>query len=348
MKQIVKLTTDLIKFPTTKENPSELKKCVNFVKKQLPKHLYITKGINKGKPYVIATVKKTKKPKLLLTGHLDVVEAELGQFKPKIKNGKIYGRGALDMKAGAAIAIQILKEEKQKDIGLMLTTDEEIGGEAGIGYLAKQWSPKLALALEPSEQKIKIKEKGVLWLEIKTKGKSAHGSKPWKGENAIDKIIQKYWQIKKMFPKPDKNKWQATINLGIIKGGQAYNKVPDEARIGIDIRYTEKDDVNKILKRIKKIKDLQIRIAQKQPILNTDKKNAQLKKLQKTAQKITKQKIDFGKETGSSDIRFFANKKIPAADFGPNGTGFHGKNEQVSIKSMENIYKSLKAFINTL
>lgn len=348
MKQIVKLTTDLMKFRTTKENPKELKRCVDFVAKQLPKHLHITKGINKGKPYIIATVKKTKKPKLLLTGHLDVVEAKPELFKPKIKQGKIFGRGSLDMKAGTAIAIQLLKEEKEKDIGLMLTTDEEIGGHDGMGYLAKQWKPKLVLSVEPAEQKITIKEKGVLWLKIKTKGKSAHGSKPWLGENAIEKLIQKYQQIKKMFPNPNEKKWQATINLGVIKGGEAYNQVPGEAEMGIDIRYTEKDDVNKILKKIKKIKDIQIEVAQKQPMLNTDKKNFYIKKLKQVAEKVTKQKMEFRNQTGASDIRYFGEKGIPSADFGPLGKGEHAKDEWVSIKSMENIYKVLKEFIQTL
>lgn len=346
--EIIKLTTDLIKFQTIKDKPEELKKCVNFVAKQLPKHLHITKGINKGKPYIIATVKKTKKPKLLLTGHLDVVEAEPEQFKPKIKNKKVYGRGSADMKAGAAIAIQLLKEEKQKDIGLMLTTDEEIGGEDGIGYLAKKWKPKMAIALEPTEQRITTKEKGVLWLKITTKGKPTHGSSPWLGDNAIDKLIQKYEQIKKMFPKPKKGTWRITMNLGMIKGGEAYNKVPDKAELGLDIRYTEKEDVNELLKKIQKIKGIQIEIMQKQPMLNNDEKNSYIRKLKQVSQTATKQKMKFKKESGASDVRFFATKNVPAIDFGISGENIHGKNEWVSIKSIENIYQILKAFVNTL
>lgn len=342
-KEVIELTKRLIRFQTTKENPKELKKCVNFVARQMPKHLHITQGIRNNKPYLIASVKKTKKPKLILTGHLDVVEAEPGQFKPIVKNGRIYGRGSADMKAGAAIAIQVMKEEKEKDITLMLSTDEEIGGINGIGYLSKQgWKPKVVLSVEPSEQKINIKEKGVLWLKIKTSGKAAHGSTPWKGENAIEKLLQKYERIKKMFPKPDKRKWRVTMNLGLIRGGHAYNKVPDHAEMGIDIRYTEKDDIQKVLKKIRKIKDIKIEIAQKQPTLNTDKDNPYMKRLKKIA------KTEFRKEYGASDVRFFAKRGLPAADFGPKGANYHGKNEWVSIKSMENIYKSLKSFIQTL
>ena len=348
MKEIIKLTTELIKFETTQKKPEELKKCVDFIAKQLPKNLHITKGINKGKPYIIATVKKTKTPKLLLTGHLDVVEAEPEQFKPKIKKGKIYGRGSIDMKAGVAIITQLIKEEKEKDIGIMLTTDEEIGGEHGIGYLSKKWKPKAVIATEPSKQEITIKEKGVLHLKIKAKGKSAHGSRPWLGDNAIDKLIQKYQEIKKMFPKPNKNKWQITINLGFMKGGEAFNKIPDKAELGLDIRYTEKDDVNKLIKKIKRIKDIQVEIIEKQPMLNTDEKNPYMQKLKQAGQKIAKKEMKFKKETGASDIRYFAKKGIPSADFGPIGKNYHGKNEWASIKSMEKIYKILKEFIKTL
>lgn len=338
---MIELTKRLIKFHTTKENPKELKKCVNFVAKQLPKHLHVTTGINKDKPYLIATVKKTKNPKLILTGHLDVVEAESHQFKPVIKNGRIYGRGSADMKAGAAIAIQVISEEKEKDIALMLTTDEEIGGVNGIGYLSQQgWKPKVVLSVEPSEQKINTKEKGVLWLKIKTSGKAAHGSTPWKGENAIEKLLQKYEQIKKMLP--NNKGWKITMNLGMIKGGHAYNKVPDYAELGIDIRYTEKDDIEKVLKKIRGIKEIKIEIAQNQPMLNTDENDPHMRHLRKIA------KTEFRKEYGASDVRFFAKKNIPAADFGPKGANYHGKNEWVNIKSMGYIYKSLKGFIQTL
>lgn len=342
-KEVVELTKQLIRFQTTKDNPKELKRCVNFVAKQLPKQLHVTQGINKNKPYIIASLNKTKKPKLILTGHLDVVEAEPKQFRPVVKNGRIYGRGSADMKAGAAIAIQLMKEEKEKDIAIMLTTDEEIGGADGIGYLAqKGWKPKIALSVEPSEQKINIKEKGVLWLKIKTFGKAAHGSTPWKGENAIDKLLQKYEKIKKIFPKPNKNRWAVTMNIGMIQAGQAYNKVPDYAEMGIDIRYTEKDNIDKILKKLREIKGIKTEIVQKQPMLNTDEKNIHMKCLKKIA------KTDFRKETGASDIRFFARKGVPAADFGPIGANYHGKNEWVSIKSMNEIYKTLKKFIQTL
>ncbi|MDP2906629.1 MAG: M20/M25/M40 family metallo-hydrolase [Nanoarchaeota archaeon] len=342
-KEVIELTKQLIKFKTTKENPKELKRCVDFVAKQLPKHLHVTIGINKDKPYLIATVKRTKSPKLILTGHLDVVEAEQGQFRPVIKNGRIYGRGSADMKAGAAIAIQVMKEEKEKDIALMLTTDEEIGGVNGIGYLSQQgWKPKVVLSVEPSEQKINTKEKGVLWLKIKTSGKAAHGSTPWKGENAIEKLLQKYERIKKMFPNPKNNKWMMTMNLGMIKGGHAYNKVPDYAEMGIDIRYTEKDDINKVLKRIRKIKDIKIEIAQIQPMLNTDENNVHMQHLKKIA------KTEFRVEHGASDVRFFAKRGVPAADFGPIGANYHAKNEWVSIRSVDEIYRALKKFVQTL
>ncbi len=342
-KEVVELTKRLIRFQTTKDNTKELKKCVNFVAKQLPKHLHITQGIHNNKPYLIASVKRTKKPKLILTGHLDVVEAENHQFKPVVKNGRIYGRGSADMKSGAAIAIQVLKEEKEKDIAMMLTTDEEIGGVNGIGYLSEQgWKPKVVLSVEPSEQKINIKEKGVLWLKVKTNGKAAHGSTPWKGENAIEKLMQKYEQIKKIFPKLNNNKWAITMNLGMIKGGHAYNKVPDHAELGIDIRYTEKEDIRKVLQKIREIKDVKVEIIQLQPMLNTDENNTYMKQLKKIA------KTEFRVEHGASDVRFFARRGVPAADFGPLGANYHAKNEWVSIRSMEYIYKTLKKFIQTL
>ncbi|MBU4501842.1 MAG: M20/M25/M40 family metallo-hydrolase [Nanoarchaeota archaeon] len=348
MKEIVKLTSDLIKFQTTKENPKELQRCVDYVAKQLPKRLHITKGINKGKPYIIASVKKTKKPKLLLEGHLDVVEAEPGDFKPKVKGKKLYGRGSYDMKSGCAIAIQLLKEEKEKDIALMLTTDEEIGGEDGVGHLYKQWNPRLVIATEPSNYEITIKNKGILWLKVTAKGKAGHGSTPWNGENAIDKLMDKYQKIKKMFPKPNKKRWTATLNLGWIKSGEAYNKVPAEAEMGLDIRYTEHDDVNKIIKKIRNLKGIKVETPQKQPMRITDIKEPHMQKLKKVFEKVTKKKARFKSTTGGSDTRFFAGKGIVTTDFGVKGKNLHAPNEWADIKSMGTVYKILKEFIKTL
>ncbi len=348
MKQLIKLTSNLVKFETVKGRPDELRRCIDYVQKQFPKHIYITKGINKGKPYLIASVKKTKRPDLLFVCHLDVVEAEPEQFKPKLKGNRLYGRGAQDMKSGAAIAIQLLKEEKEKNIAAMFTTDEEIGGENGVGFLVKKWKPKMVIAIEPSKARIVTKHKGVLWIKLKAKGKSAHGSTPWEGDNSIDKLLDGYERVKRILKQKTRKKWQLTYNLGMIKGGDAFNKVPDEAEFGLDIRYTENDDLNKIIKKIRKIKNLKLKIIQKQPMLNTNEDSPEIKKLKKISERIFRQKVDFFHQTGASDVRYFGSKGIAAINFGPLGKNLHSKNEWVDLRSVEKIFLILKEYIRTL
>ena len=209
--ELIKITEDLIRFKTTKDKPEELKKCINYVKDFFSDCDVIIKEFMKnGKPSLFISYTETKKPKLLLNGHIDVVEADEEQFTPEVKEDKLFGRGSIDMKGGVAASMLLMKEfskkEKKPDMALMIVGDEEIGGMDGTNYLVENgYGGEFCIAAEPSHPKnvealtICAKEKGVLWIKIKTKGKACHGSRPWLGENAIDKIIFAYLEIKKLF-----------------------------------------------------------------------------------------------------------------------------------------------------
>jgi len=349
-KELIALTGKLISFETVTDNKKEIEKCFNFIKKQL-KNFFIKEYIFNGKKSIaISLAKKKKKFNIILIGHLDVVPAEKKDFKPRTKSGKIYGRGSADMKAGVAISILILKNLRPKNVLLLLTSDEEIGGHNGTNYLAKKYKGDFVLSPEAGKGGITTKEKGVIWLKIKAKGKANHASTPWLGSNAIEKLISTYQEIKKMFPEIKakdsfEKKWQKTINLGMIKGGSsAFNKIPDEAEAGIDIRYSEKsnpDKIIKIIKRVAKKNNCSVQIIEKEPMLLT-KENRYLKLLKKISG--IKEKSEFG----SSDVRYFSNKGISAVDFSVTGGNWHAEDEYVNIKSMLKIYKVIEKFIQTL
>ncbi len=128
MNEIITLTQELIRFRTVKNNPQEIKSGVDFIKKYLSGcGVLIQEFESAGKPSLFITYTKTKRPKLLLNGHLDVVEGEEEQFIPKIIGNKLYGRGAVDMKAGLATMLFLMKElsEQKPDIGLMIVSDEK-------------------------------------------------------------------------------------------------------------------------------------------------------------------------------------------------------------------------------
>jgi succinyl-diaminopimelate desuccinylase len=349
-KEVMELTKQLITFKSTKENPAELEKCLNFCVNYLKKYGIVKKFEFKGKPSLVATYGKTS-PDIFLVGHLDVVEAPDKQFTAKIEGNKLLGRGAADMKGGDAIAMVLFKElAKQKpSLGVMLTSDEEVSGENGAGKLVKIYRCKFAIAPEPNstgsskQLNITVKHKGVLWLKIKAKGKAAHGSQPWLGDNAIDKLIIAYERIKEKFYEVKPNMWEPTINLGIISGGEAPNKIPDYAEAIVDVRWNEDFDKDKFLDEVKKL-GVDFEIVDYSPMLDNDENNKYIKLLQKCVERVGVN-CELVKEFGATDMRFFSLKKIPAVSFGPYGEEYHGLGEYLDINSIEPTYSALKEFV---
>jgi len=357
--ELIKLTEDLIRFKSTKGNPGEIKKCIDYVKNYFSGDDFIVKEFeSNGKPSLMITYTDTKKPKLLLNGHLDVVEADEEQFTPTIEGDKLLGRGSSDMKGGLACLMLLMKNfaKTKPNMGLMVVSDEEIGGKNGTSYLVKQgFGGDFMIAAEPNKSDspdiidVTIKHKGISWLKITTKGKAIHASLPWLGENAADKLIKKYLEIKKMFKTATiNNTWKTTMSLGKINSGDAPNQVPEKAEMIIDIRYIETTDIDELIKKIKSVGDINVEIIEKDPMLVNDENDPMIKKFQKYAEKVSKNKTRLIKFHGSTDARFTSAKGITSIVCGPHGQNLHGKGEYISIKGMELYYKVMEEFVRSL
>ncbi|MCK5085522.1 M20/M25/M40 family metallo-hydrolase, partial [Candidatus Parcubacteria bacterium] len=329
---------------------------VNFVEKQFrDEKVFIKKFVHNDIPSIVISLKKEKNPFLFLNGHLDVVSADKKTFKAKIKNKRIYGRGSGDMKAGCAVMIEIMKffakQKERPSVGLMLTTDEEIGGANGVNYLLNERKYKSQFAVIPDGGKrlntIVLKQKGVLHFKVKSFGKSSHASMPFLGKNAIDDLINKYTRLRKTIPEIKKGEWKNTMNLGKISGGETTNKVPDYAEMFLDIRFIKQEDKERIICNVKRIfGEIEI-IAEGDLFIQN--KNHQLSKLYATiiADELG-EKIDFVRKEGASDARYFFNKRIPTIITKINCGNIHGKNEWVDITEMKKFYNILIKFISSI
>lgn len=361
MDDIASLTNHLIKFKSTASRPEELLRIVNFVEDYFKRtNLFIKRFQSGEKPSIIITFRKEKNPRVFLVGHLDVIEAEDKDFTPKIKGKRLYARGAGDMKGNIACLMRVMREFSQQglkpDIGLMLTSDEEVGGRDGVYFLLnrKRYNSKLAIIPDGGRlDEITIKEKGILRLRVEAKGKSAHGSKPWKGDNAIEKLMKAYFEIKKIFPRVGfKNSWKETLNLGKINGGEAVNKVPDFAEMDLDIRFTEKINWKEIYQKVFKIasktKGVKIKIIGLREVLFTSPDNFYLKKYKEVCQRILGREVKFSREHGASDASHFAKKRIPVILHEPECHDIHTQNEWMDIESQEKYYQILKKFLEEI
>jgi len=347
---IVTLTSMLMRFRSVKDNPSELKKIIDFVSGFFKGDgLVIKRFVKNNKHSVVILPKGVRKPKLFFLCHADVVEADSKDFIPKIKGGNLFGRGSADMKSGLAIAMLLLKKHKHKPIGLMVTTDEEIGGADGAGLLSKKYSADFIIATECSDLRIVNKEKGVFWVKLIATGKSCHSSRPWDGMNAADLLIESYSHIRKVLPQLKKEAWKTTMNLGLFNAGKAPNIVPGEAEMVLDIRYTEDYNTKRLERIIKGAvgKNIKVEVLSRVPLLNNKKNDINIASLGKSIARVLKKKPELVGEHGASDARFFAGKAA-CVMFGPYGYSLHGKDEHVNIKSCRKCYAVLEKMVERL
>ncbi len=350
--QLVDLTLKLLKFRTTHDRPDEIAACVRFVKEFFENtELTIEHHEHKGVHSVYVS-KGTRKPRVLLNGHLDVVDAEDHAFDPQVRDGRIYGRGSLDMKSGNAVMMQVMKDiaEGDEDVALLLTTDEEIGGFYGVQHMIKKdYLAGVVLVPDGGQAPDQIiqKQKGLIHFRVIAHGISAHGSVPWKGDNAIMKLTHALVQLESVFPNPTADQpWGTTFTVGKIKGGTATNQVPAEATAFCDIRFTEQETLDDVLYRVKEAlpDNVELEVDIESDAMWTDVNHPLVQAYCKALENNGKTP-EFHSENGSSDARFYTKMGIPAIVAQPEGGGHHSEGEYVSIESIELFYRVVKDFV---
>jgi succinyl-diaminopimelate desuccinylase len=354
MKKILK---ELLRFRSTAENNSELHKIVDYVEQYFNDfNVHTKRFIKNDKPSIVITSKYTTSPKILFNGHLDVVPAKEKDFEPYEKDGKIFARGSSDMKGVVAAMVQafveLIENNDGYDLGLMLTTDEEVGGFDGTGYLVKEQGYTSEIVFLPDGYEgnwsICTDEKGIWWIEIEAEGKEAHGSRPWMGENAIEKLMNCVLELKASYEEEwgiptESDDWKPSFNIGLIEGGHAANSVPTYAKVKIDMRFPDYVDQMRVMSLIKSVTEkhavkFQKLISAEPTHISDDNKYL-----------INWKEVfrgEFGKNTstyrthGASDGRFFAEIGVPVLSVKPDCSPPHVEDEWVHIGQLEK-YKDM-------
>jgi succinyl-diaminopimelate desuccinylase len=187
---------------------------------------------------------------LCFTGHIDIVPLGAAPwrkdpFAGETDAGKLYGRGSSDMKSGVAAFVSAALRmaphlHGTAGVSLVITAGEETGCEGAFhlwhdGVLGRAGALVVG---EPSSNYPFVGHKGALWLRARTRGVTAHGSMPEKGDNAVYKAARAVSRLEQFrFSNPPHGLMgQASLNVGTIQGGLNINSVPDQAVVGIDIR----------------------------------------------------------------------------------------------------------------
>jgi succinyl-diaminopimelate desuccinylase len=197
------------------------------------------------------------KPRLIFYGHIDVVPAEgWDAFKPRVVNGKMYGRGAADMK-GSIVALLLAMESLTGrhlgfDVSVIITTDEEFSQASQLHYLRQYLEPISGahfLNLDSGFGFVSIAGLGALHVDIKVKGKSVHSGLSHLGENAVEKAgllmsalldlkhrIEARQSAVPTHPDTGLKRMVGRLNINVVKGGLKVNIIPDECLISVDRR----------------------------------------------------------------------------------------------------------------
>lgn len=319
---------------------------------------------------------------LILNGHVDVVSPgketkwDETPWSGTVKDGRIYGRGSADMKAGLSTAIfacealQKLGYQPYKDVTLQSVVGEETGGSGTLTNIIKGYTADAVIITEPTKLKINPVQSGALSFRVKIKGKSIHACMKNRGVSAIEKfyiifqavnVFEHHRHINysnTIFEDPMN---VAPINFGIVQSGDWPSTVPDqlvaEGRYGIF--PGESVDVAK-----KAFEETVKQAALEDDWLknhlpevewfegqfesgSTDMDEPVIKVLSACHEAMLKEKIQFAGATYGSDLRLFTNHaKIPAVLYGPGDVmDAHTVNESISI---DEIMKAAKVLALTI
>ncbi len=314
-------------------------------------------------------------PIIHFNGHYDVVPGGTGwritePFKPRMINGRIYGRGSTDMKGGIAsalLAMKVLKRFEEKlncTIELALVPDEEIGGETGTGYLVNVLNirPNYVIVSEPTGvDTILIGNKGIIWLMVDVIGKQAHASTPWLGLNAFEIGVRYVCNIiddlKKMtesrvsrYEYDDENSKKATIVLGgEVRTCGKVNMVPGIFSFSIDRRVIPEENIDNVERELydyleSKAREMNITICirtlQKSPPALTDPNMELVKVLERNINEISKKNVRKVVCSGGLDTRYYQAKGIQAVTYGPGEIELaHQADEYVELNEIVEISK---------
>jgi len=358
--ELIKTAKQLISIPSTADNPAALKEAVDLVASLLEGHTDITveRFEENGKSSLLAYYGEVRPERfdVLLNAHLDVVPAHPEQFAARLEGNKLFGRGSYDMKVSALVLTDLFRTAGRTSphlIGLQIVTDEEVGGENGVVLQAKQGvDARFVVSGEMTDLRVCNETRGLCWVDIHFKGVGAHGGYAWDGSNAVVKASTMASALLAKFPLPDKQEWQTTANISaIMTENNTYNRVPDNAILRVDFRFTpedpifdNKDTVRAFIAQLDP--EVEVTFHTFDPGVKVDEANPYLRSFLSVLQETTGKITDPIRRYGSSDARHFAARGIPCIEFGLSGKGMHGGAEYVDLDSIAPFKATIQKFLH--
>lgn len=297
---------------------------------------------------------------LAWNGHTDVVAAgdesrwSDPPFSATVHDGRLWGRGAVDMKGPVACVLHALTMiehaglELEGEVALSIAADEETGGALGTGYLAEHGflvGADAGICGEPSSLNAVVAARGRLWLELTLIGTSAHASQPELGVNAVSAagpLLTALARVELASAHPLLG--NATLTPTVIEGGSSPNSVPDRCTLTIDRRLLPGEDARQVtadiraaLETVKRDTKVDYELTERALFVPTeiDPSTEIVVAVQDATELAIERRAEIDGMAGSTDARFLIGEGIPTVIFGPgHAREAHTIDESISVEDL--------------
>ncbi|MCA1828309.1 MAG: succinyl-diaminopimelate desuccinylase [Myxococcales bacterium] len=304
---------------------------------------------------VVAGRVNPAKPAVILAGHLDTVPLQEGDFPARRESGRIYGRGASDMKGALAVMIELWDRLDREELPVELVEvfyDREEGPVAENGLLPllekrpDLRKARLALCLEPTDLALQLGCCGSMHATLTFRGKSAHSARPWQGENAIHRCGALLTHLKDL-PRKEIRIGELTfyevMSVTRIEGFTGRNVVPAKAELNVNYRFAPDRSLQSAEEEIEKLArtfGAECRVTDRAPSGPVIVDNPLLQEFRALTAAPLEAKQAW------TDVAQLAAHGIPAANFGPGEQAqAHQRNESCGEEALENAYRQLERFL---
>jgi acetylornithine deacetylase/succinyl-diaminopimelate desuccinylase-like protein len=314
-----------------------------------------------GRPSVLVRAKGTGGGRtLMLCGHIDTVNVEgmVDPHSPRIEGDRLHGRGAYDMKAGVAAALFAAREASRLGLGgdvVVAAVADEEHASLGVQEVLRRVGADAAVVTEPTELELAVAHKGFVWSEVEVTGRSAHGSRPHLGVDAIVKMGAVLKELealdRSLADHTHPLLGRASVHASLIEGGVELSSYPAHCKLRLERRTLPGETGEQIDREVEllleghRAADPDFEASHRTLLVREPfeiEQEAELVTiLTDAAAEVLPDPVKIGGASYWADAAFIAAAGIPTVLFGPGGGGAHAIEEWVSLSDTEAVARTL-------
>src|SRR3954468_14384178 len=341
--------------PTLVEGAPGEQQVADFIAGEMRRHGLdvVVEPVAPGRPNVVGVIEgRSKGPTLMFCGHTDTVGVAgmTDPFTPVERGGRLYGRGAQDMKSGVAAMISAaatIAAEGGLASGRLIVAavvDEE-HSSIGADALVTRWTADAAIVTEPTDLTIAVGHKGFAWVQITVDGKAAHGSRPAEGQDAILRLGRVMARLEALdrtlqARAPHPLVGTGSLHASLISGGHELSSYPDRATLQMERRTLPSEPESTAAREVQDILDALVREDPtfrgrvtpmfSRPAYEVPTDHALPRALAAAVQRAGAEPRIAGASFWT-DAAVLGHAGIPSILFGPGGAGLHSIEEYVNV-----------------